>query len=62
MSTHGNLTGNFSIDQYKEHQYINGNVTIHSKLLVDKVSETILNSPRDLPAGSYLGTYVKKYH
>lgn len=43
MSTHGNITGNFSIDQYKDNQYINGNVTIHTKLSIDKVSETILN-------------------
>lgn len=43
MSVHGNITGNFTIDQYKDDQYVNGNITIHSKLLVDKVSKTIVN-------------------
>ncbi|XP_050053199.1 uncharacterized protein LOC114131139 [Aphis gossypii] len=37
MSAHGNITGYFTIDQYKDTQYINGNVTIHSKLIVDTV-------------------------
>lgn len=42
MSAHGNITGYFTIDQYKDTQYINGNVTIHSKLIVDTVSKTIV--------------------
>ncbi|XP_015369806.1 PREDICTED: uncharacterized protein LOC107165886 isoform X1 [Diuraphis noxia] len=37
MSALDNITGNFSIDQYQDNQYINGYITINSKLLIDKV-------------------------
>jgi len=42
MSVRGNTTGYFTIDQYKDTQYINGNVTIHSKLIIDTVSKIIV--------------------
>lgn len=40
LIVHPNITANYTIDQYKDNQYyINGNIKIDSKLMIDKVSE-----------------------